>query len=47
LDQKQIEACAVMLRIFLLGLALNFNSDFHELEEITKRALLQIEQEDR
>jgi hypothetical protein len=47
LNQKQIEASAVMLQVFLSGLALNFDSDFHELEEITKRALLQIEQEDR
>jgi hypothetical protein len=46
LNQKQIEASAVMLQVFLSGLALNFDADFHELEEITKRALLQIEQED-
>ena len=47
MDQKQVEAAAIMLRIFLSGLAFNFNSDFYELEEITKRALLEIGQEDR
>jgi hypothetical protein len=45
LNQKQIEAASVMVRIFLAGLALNFDADFHELEEIAKRALLQIETE--
>ncbi len=47
MNQKQIEASAVMLQVFLSGLALNFDADFHELEEITRRALLEIEQEDR
>lgn len=47
MNQKQIDAAAVILRIILSGLALNFDADFHELEEIIKRALLQIEQEDR
>ena len=42
MNQKQIEAAAVMMRIFLAGLALNFDSNFHELEEVTKRALLEI-----
>jgi hypothetical protein len=32
-----------MLRIFLTGLSFNFDADFHELEEIAKRALFQIE----
>jgi hypothetical protein len=32
------------LRIFLSGLALNFDANFHELEEVTKRALLEIEE---
>jgi len=45
LNQKQIDAAAVMLRIFLSGLALNFDADYHELEEITKRALLEVESE--
>jgi hypothetical protein len=46
LKQKEIEAKAIMMRIFLAGLALNFDDDdFHELEEITKRALLQVEAE--
>jgi hypothetical protein len=44
LKQKEIEAAAVMMRIFLVGLSLNFNADFHELEEITKRALGEIEE---
>jgi len=45
LKQKEIEAAAIMMRVFLAGLALNFNANFHELEEITKRALLQVEME--
>ena len=45
MNQKQIEAAAVMTRIFLAGLAFNFDANFHELEEITKRALLEIEME--
>ncbi|MBE3116318.1 hypothetical protein IMZ68_03860 [Candidatus Bathyarchaeota archaeon] len=45
MDQKQIEAGACMMRIFLMGLALSFDANYHELEEITKRALLEIEAE--
>jgi hypothetical protein len=45
LKQKEIEAAAVMLRIFLAGLAFNFDANFHELEEVTKRALLEIDTE--
>jgi hypothetical protein len=45
LNQKEIEAAAMMMRIFLCGLALNFDANFHELDEITKRALLEIEAE--
>jgi hypothetical protein len=45
LNQKEIQAAAIMMRIFLSGLALNFDADFHELEEITKRALLQVQTE--
>jgi len=30
-----------MMCIFLAGLALNFDADFHELEEIAKRDLLE------
>jgi hypothetical protein len=45
LNQTQIEAASIMMRIFLTGLAFNFNANFHELEEITKRALLQVEAE--
>ena len=42
MKQKEIEAAAVCMQIFLGGLALNFNANFHELEEITKRALLEV-----
>jgi hypothetical protein len=45
LNQKEIEAAAIMMRIFIAGLALNFDANFHELEEIAKRALIQIETE--
>lgn len=45
MKQKEIEAAAIMMRIFLAGLALNFDANCHELEEITKRALLEIEVE--
>ena len=45
MKQKEIEAAAIIMRIFLTGLALNFDANFHELEEIAKRALLQIESE--
>jgi hypothetical protein len=45
LKQKEIEAASVIMQIFLAGLALNFDAEFHELEEISRRALLQIEQE--
>jgi len=38
LEQKEIKAASIMMRIFLAGLALNFDADFYELEEITKRA---------
>jgi hypothetical protein len=47
LKQKEIDGAAIIVQIFLSGLAVNFDANFHELEEITKRALLQIEQEDR
>jgi hypothetical protein len=43
LNQKQIEAGVSIMRIFLTGLAFDFDANYHELEEITKRALLQIE----
>ena len=42
MNEKQIEAAAVMTRIFLAGLAFNFDANFHDLEEVTKRALLEI-----
>ncbi len=43
MKQKDIEAAAVHMRLFLVGLAFNFDANFHELEEISKRALLEIE----
>jgi hypothetical protein len=39
LNQKQIEAAAAMMRIFLVELALSFDANFCELEEITDQAL--------
>ncbi len=45
MNQKEIEAAAVMMRIFLAGLAFNFDANFHELEEVTNRALLEIKTE--
>jgi hypothetical protein len=43
LKQKEIEAAAIIIRIFLAGLAFNFDADFHELEEITRRDLGAVE----
>jgi hypothetical protein len=43
LKQKEIEAAAIIIRIFLAGLAFNFDANFHELEEITHRALSAVE----
>ena len=43
MNQKEIAASVVMMRIFLVGLSLNFDASFHELEEIVKRAMLEIE----
>jgi len=43
MDQKEIDAAVMVMRIFLVGLAFNFDADFHELEDIVKRAMLQIE----
>ena len=45
MNQKEIEVAALAMRIFLAGLALNFDANFHELEEITKRALSAVESE--
>jgi hypothetical protein len=45
LKQNEIEVASVIMLIFLAGLAFNFDADFLELEEITKRALLQVEME--
>ena len=41
--QKELEAAAVQMRIFLVGLGFSFDANFHELQEIAKRALLEIE----
>ena len=45
MNQKEIESAVICMRIFLAGLALNFDVNFHELEEITKRALGAVESE--
>ncbi len=45
MNQKEIEVAALAMRIFLAGLALNFDANFHELEEITHRALGAVESE--
>jgi hypothetical protein len=42
-NQKEIEAATIMVQVFLTGLSLNFDATFHELEEVAKRAFLQIE----
>ena len=47
MKRREMELATVYMQMFLAGLALNFSANFHELEEIAKRALLQIEQEDR
>ncbi len=43
MNQREIELATVYMQMFLAGLALNFSANYHELEEITKRALLQVE----
>ncbi len=45
LKQKKIEAVSAMELISLVGVALNFDADFHELEMISKRALGAFESE--
>ena len=45
MNQKEIEAAAVPMRIFLVGLSFTFDANFHEVEEIMRRALGAIESE--
>jgi hypothetical protein len=45
MNQKQIEAAAMHMRLFLVGLSFAFDANFHELEEVVKRAMLEIESE--
>jgi hypothetical protein len=45
LKQKDIEAAAMAMRIFLVGLSFAFDANFHEIEEISKRALGAVESE--
>ncbi len=45
MDQKELEVVAMAMRMFLVGLSFTFDADFHELEEITKRALSAVESE--
>jgi hypothetical protein len=43
LNQNELEAVANSMRLFLVKLALYYNADFHELEEIIHRSLGDIE----
>jgi hypothetical protein len=43
MNQQEIEYAAIYMRMFLIGLGLTCDANFHELEEITKRALFQVE----
>ena len=43
MKQKEIDSAVVVMQIFLSGLTFTFDADFHELEEIAKRALLEID----
>jgi hypothetical protein len=45
LKPKEIYFAVVAIQIFLLGLTSTFDVDFHELEEITRRALGAVESE--
>jgi hypothetical protein len=46
LNQERIEAAAVHMRLFLVGLSFAFDANFHELEEVVKWAMLEIELEE-
>jgi hypothetical protein len=39
LNQRQIEKAVDAMRAFIFQMALKYNANFHELEEITQRAL--------
>jgi hypothetical protein len=39
LNQRQIEEAAAAMRTLIFQIALRYNANFHELEEITQRAL--------
>jgi hypothetical protein len=45
LKKKEIYSAVVAIQIFLSGLTSTFDSDFHALEEITRRALGAVESE--
>jgi hypothetical protein len=45
MNQKQIEAAAMHMRLFLVGLSFAFDANYHELEEVVKRALFEVESE--
>ena len=45
MNQKGIELAVYMMQTFVVGLSFGFDSNFYELEEITKLALLKIEVE--
>ena len=43
MNQKELKAAALAMQIFLSGLSFTFDANFHELEEISKRALGAVE----
>jgi hypothetical protein len=45
IESKRARSRSQSMLLFLVKLALYYNADFHELEEITKRALLEVETE--
>ncbi len=44
MKQKEIDVAAVHVRFFLAGVAVLFDANFHELEEMVERALNEIEE---
>jgi len=45
MNQKQIEAAAMHMRLFLVGSSFTFDANFHEFKEVVKRAMFEIELE--
>jgi hypothetical protein len=46
MQQKEIEAAAAHMKLFLVGLGISFDANFDELQKTTKRALLEIKTEE-